>query len=108
MLAFPSKSYNLEKQESLRTPVFSKGYRFLMDVVLLSLFVSSEDVQCGQQTASAEISLLQYGHTFVAAAASSISCGFLTFLESEFIIFTIMKIINAMMMKLITSVRKVP
>ena len=41
-------------------------------------------------------------------AASSISCGFLTFLESEFIIFTIMKIINAMMMKLITSVRKVP
>ena len=81
MLAFPSKSYNLEKQESLRTPVFSKGYRFLMDVVLLSLFVSSEDVQCGQRTASAEISLLQYGHTFVAAAASSISCGFLALLD---------------------------
>ena len=69
---------------------------------------SNTDVQCGHLVASIAISVLQNGHFFVVGAAGFSSFFGAILAAIVFISFTIEKITNAIIRKLITAVIKFP
>ena len=82
------------------------GADYIITVSYTHLSLSCE-VQCGQRVASNAISVLQKGHVFVVGSFST-SASLCTLEARLFMVLTRIKIINAIIRKLRTSVRKVP